>query len=126
MGIDKFLKDDESIELPKKDYKSKVDSKLKTKFEDDEPISNSLNLLAMEEDKKASKKVAMSIYFDEEDLKLLKAISKIKNTTVNKTVMSIIEQPLTTTRDNLPNDFDIDKLSKEYDKTSKNKKHKRK
>ncbi|KKY00128.1 hypothetical protein VN21_15930 [Paraclostridium benzoelyticum] len=125
MGIDKFLVDEEKVELPKKNYKSKVDDKLKTKFEEEEVKPNSINLLEMEEDKKSSKKVSMSIYFDEDDLKLLKAISKFKNTTVNKTVMSILEGPLETTKSNLPNDFNIDKLAKDYDKTSRNKKARR-
>ncbi|WP_250675061.1 hypothetical protein LZ906_017010 (plasmid) [Paraclostridium ghonii] len=125
MGIDKFLVDEEKVELPKKNYKSKVDDKLKSKFEEDEVISNSLNLLDMEEDKKVNKKVSMSIYFNDEDLKLLKAISKLKNTTVNKTIMSILEGPLDTTKNNLPSDFNIDKLAKEYDKNSRNKKVKR-
>ena len=125
MGIDKFLVDEEKVELPKKNYKSKVDDKLKTKFEEEEVNPNSINLLEMEEDKKSSKKVSMSIYFEEDDLKLLKAISKFKNTTVNKTVMSILEGPLETTKSNLPNDFNIDKLAKDYDKTSRNKKARR-
>lgn len=125
MGIDKFLVDEEKVELPKKNYKSKVDDKLKTKFEEEEVKPNSINLLEMEEDKKSSKKVSMSIYFEYEDLKLLKAISKFKNTTVNKTVMSILEGPLETTKSNLPSDFNIDKLAKDYDKTSRNKKARR-
>ncbi|WP_290063089.1 hypothetical protein [Paraclostridium bifermentans] len=125
MGIDKFLVDEEKVELPKKNYKSKVDDKLKTKFEEEEVKPNSINLLEMEEDKKSSKKVSMSIYFEEDDLKLLKAISKFKNTTVNKTVMSILEGPLETTKSNLPDDFNIDKLAKDYDKTSRNKKARR-
>ncbi|OSB08483.1 hypothetical protein [Paraclostridium bifermentans] len=125
MGIDKFLVDEEKVELPKKNYKSKVDDKLKTKFEEEEVKPNSINLLEMEEDKKSSKKVSMSIYFEDNDLKLLKAISKFKNTTVNKTVMSILEGPLETTKDNLPDDFNIDKLAKDYDKTSRNKKARR-
>lgn len=125
MGIDKFLVDEEKVELPKKNYKSKVDDKLKTKFEEEEVKPNSINLLEMEEDKKSSKKVSMSIYFEDNDLKLLKAISKFKNTTVNKTVMSILEGPLETTKSNLPDDFNIDKLAKDYDKTSRNKKARR-
>lgn len=125
MGIDKFLVDEEKVELPKKNYKSKVDDKLKTKFEEEEAKPNSINLLEMEEDRKSSKKVSMSIYFEADDLKLLKAISKFKNTTVNKTVMSILEGPLETTKDNLPDDFNIDKLAKDYDKTSRNKKARR-
>lgn len=125
MGIDKFLVDEERVELPKKNYKSKVDDKLKTKFEEEEAKPNSINLLEMEEDRKSSKKVSMSIYFEADDLKLLKAISKFKNTTVNKTVMSILEGPLETTKDNLPSDFNIDKLAKDYDKTSRNKKARR-
>lgn len=69
----------------------------------------------------------MSVYFEEEDLKLLKAISKYKNTTVNKMIMTILDQPLNNTKNNnSPDDFNIEKLAKEYDKNSRIKKCKRK
>ena len=113
MSISKFmdtLDDQEEIKVTKKNYKNKVDKELKTKFEDIDNV------------KKTEKKTPMSIYFKEEDLKLLKAIAKVKGITVNKMVMSILEGPLKTTKNNLPDGFDIDKLAKDYDKNSKNKK----
>lgn len=125
MGVDKFLNDSDELKIPKKDYRKKVDNVLKTKFEED-TNEEGINLLDMNAEVKSEKKIAMSTYFKEEDLKLLKAISKFKNTTVNKTVMSILEGPLNSTRCNLPDDFNIDKLAKEYDKNSKNKKSKTK
>lgn len=124
MGLNKFLEDDtDEIVITKKDYKHKVDEELKTKFEE-ETNENSINLLDMSTEVKSKKKIAMSIYFEEEDLNLLKAISRFKNTTVNKTVMSILEIPLESTRCNLPSDFNIEKLAKDYDKNSRNKKAK--
>ena len=80
-----------------------------------------LNLLDMEEQKEASKKSAMTIYFEEEDLMLLKAVSKLKKTTVNKTVKNILEATIKTTRANLPDGFDIVSMSKEYDLKNKDK-----
>ncbi|MGG7060267.1 hypothetical protein ACQPUZ_18685 [Clostridium tertium] len=126
MGLNKFLEDDtDKIVITKKDYKNKVNQEVKTKFEE-ETNENSINLLDMGTEVKSEKKIAMSIYFKEDDLKLLKAISRFKNTTVNKTVMSILESPLDATRCNLPDDFNIEKLAKEYDKNSRNKKTKSK
>ena len=62
----------------------------------------------------------------EEDLNLLKAISQVKNTTVNKTIMNILETTIETTRENLPKDFDVNKKAKEYDKKNKNKGNRKK
>lgn len=126
MSVEKFLIDDvDEVKIPEKNYKSKVNDVLKTKFEDEDIKLNSLNLLNMNANKTESpKKIQMSLYFEESDLLLLKAISQNNNTTVNKTVMSILEGPLSVTRDNLPSDFNIEKLAKEYDKNSKKKKRK--
>lgn len=129
MGINKFidtLDDQEEIKVTKKNYKNKVDEELKTKFEETTNIDNGFNLLDMDNIKKTEKKSPMTIYFKEEDLKLLKAISNVKEITVNKMVMSILEGPLETTKNNLPNGFDIDKLAKKYDKNSKNRNYKKK
>ncbi|MGL5331184.1 MAG: hypothetical protein ACRDD7_18110 [Peptostreptococcaceae bacterium] len=125
MGLEKFMNDSEEIKITKKNYKDKVDNELKTKFEKDILSSPGLNLLEMEEEK-VIKKTAISVYFKEEDLNLLKAISQIKNTTVNKTIMNILETTLETTRNNLPSDFDINKKVKEYDKKNKNKGNRKK
>ena len=107
MGLDKFLKDDinekEELVITKKDYKSRVNNMVKSSFE-----RESLNLLNMEKEELSSKKVPMSIYFNKEDLDLLKAIAFEKNTTVNKILMNIIKEPLGVTRDNLPLNFDVE------------------
>ena len=103
----------------------KVDNEIKNTFEKDIIVCPGLNLLEMEEEKSV-KKTAISVYFKEEDLNLLKAISQIKNTTVNKTIMNILDTTIETTRGNLPKDFDVNKKAKEYDKRNKNKGNRRK
>ena len=125
MGLEKFMDDASDVKITKKNYKDKVDSEVKNTFEKDIIISAGLNLLEMEEEKSV-KKTAISVYFKEEDLNLLKAISQAKNTTVNKTIMNILETTIETTRDNLPKDFDVNKKAKEYDKKNKNKGNRRK
>lgn len=119
MGLDKFLKDDkkEELVLTKKDYKSKVNKILKNTFEKED-----LNLLQIENETTTSKKVPMSVYFEKEDLDLLKAIAFEKNTTVNKVLMNIIKDPLKTTRENLPSSFNINEKAKEYEMNSKKRK----
>lgn len=119
MGLDKFLKEEkkEELVLTKKDYKSKVNNIVKNTFEKDD-----LNLLEIENETKPSKKVPMSVYFEKEDLDLLKAIAFEKNTTVNKVLMNIIKDPLNTTRGNLPNSFNINEKAKEYEVNSKKRK----
>lgn len=119
MGLDKFLKDDkkEELVLTKKDYKSKVNSIVKNTF-----VKDDLNLLQIESESTTNKKVPMSIYFEKEDLDLLKAIAFEKNTTVNKVLMNIIKDPLKTTKINLPDDFDINEKAKEYEVNSKKRK----
>ncbi|CEN30867.1 Uncharacterised protein [[Clostridium] sordellii] len=125
MGLEKFMDDANDIKITKKSYKIKVDNEVKNKFEQDIIIPAGLNLLDMEEEK-SIKKTAISVYFKEEDLNLLKAISQTKNTTVNKTIMNILETTIKTTKDNLPKDFDIVKKAKEYDKRNKNKGNRKK
>ncbi|CEN23207.1 Uncharacterised protein [[Clostridium] sordellii] len=125
MGLEKFMDDANDIKITKKNYKSKVDNEVKNKFEQDIIIPVGLNLLDMEEEK-SIKKTAISVYFKEEDLNLLKAISQTKNTTVNKTIMNILETTIKTTKDNLPKDFDVVKKAKEYDKRNKNKGNRKK
>ncbi|EPZ61631.1 hypothetical protein, partial [Paraclostridium sordellii] len=95
MGLEKFMDDANDIKITKKSYKSKVDNEVKNKFEQDIIIPAGLNLLDMEEEK-SIKKTAISVYFKEEDLNLLKAISQTKNTTVNKTIMNILETTIKT------------------------------
>ena len=78
------------------------------------------NLFDMEQ-KKTPKKSAISVYFEEEDLMLLKAISKLKNTTVNKTVAKALEDTIKITKANLPAGFDVAKMAKKYDLKNKDK-----
>ncbi|MGX4601785.1 hypothetical protein [Faecalimicrobium sp. JNUCC 81] len=125
MSLEKFIDDASEVKITKKNYKDKVNNELKNKFEKDIIVSSGLNLLEMEEEKSV-KKTAISVYFKEEDLNLLKAISQAKNTTVNKTILNILETTIETTRDNLPKDFDVNKKAKEYDKRNKNKGNKKK
>ena len=125
MGLEKFIDDASEVKITKKSYKDKVDNEIKNTFEKDIIVSPGLNLLEMEEEKSV-KKTAISVYFKEEDLNLLKAISQVKNTTVNKTIMNILETTIETTRENLPKDFDVSKKAKEYDKKNKNKGNRKK
>lgn len=119
MGLDKFLKDDkkEELVLTKKDYKSKVNNIVKNTFEKED-----LNLLQIKNETTTSKKVPMSVYFEKEDLDLLKAIAFEKNTTVNKVLMNIIKDPIKTTRENLPSSFNINEKAKKYEMNSKKRK----
>ena len=117
MGLEKFIDDASEVKITKKSYKDKVDNEIKNTFEKDIIVCPGLNLL---------EKTAISVYFKEEDLNLLKAISQIKNTTVNKTIMNILDTTIETTRGNLPKDFDVNKKAKEYDKRNKNKGNRRK
>ena len=121
MSAEKFK--EEKIVPPKKNFKSKVDKEVEKTIEEKEVEIQALglNLFEMEENKEATKKSAMTIYFEEEDLMLLKAISKLKNTTVNKTIKNILENTINTTRANLPDGFDVEGMSKEYDLKNKDK-----
>ena len=119
MGIDKFLKDDigskdtsksENIHIPRKNYKDKVNAEI-----DKVLNSNNYNLFDMPEKKENTKKVPMTMYFEKDDLNLLKAIAYTKDITVNKLLMDIIKRPLETTKENMPNNFDIDDLVKKYE-----------
>lgn len=129
MGLDKFMNNDmiddaSEIKIIDKGYKNKVDEALQEKSNKDK--SNfAMNLLDLEEEDKVEKKIGMTIYFKEEDLELLKSVAYYKNTTVNKTIMNILEIPLKTTRENLDSNFDIKLMADKYDKKSKNK-HKKK
>ena len=121
MGLDKFLKDDinekEELVIKRKDYKQKVNEEVSNTFEKD-----SFNLLNLDKEKKDnSKKVPMSVYFQKEDLDLLKAIDQEKNTTVNKIIMNILKEPLNVTRKHLPETFNVSEKAYEYEKNSRKK-----
>ena len=55
------------------------------------------------------------MYFDEQDLAMLKAIAYTKDTTVNKILMSVLKESLDITIDSLPNNFNVASLAKKYD-----------
>ena len=121
MGLDKFLKDDinekEELVIKRKDYKQKVNEEVSNTFEKD-----SFNLLNLDKEKKDnSKKVPMSVYFQKEDLDLLKAIAHEKNTTVNKIIMNILKEPLNVTRKHLPETVNVSEKAYEYEKNSRKK-----
>lgn len=120
MGIEKFKDEAKEIKIPKKNFKDKVNNIVEKSIDQVEIQTIGLNLFDMEEEVSV-KKTGMTIYFEEEDLRLLKAISKLKNTTVNKTVMNILETTISTTKANLPADFDIVSMSDQYDEKNKDK-----
>lgn len=70
-------------------------------------------------------KTPQTIYLEEDDLKLLKAVTYIKNTTIGKTINSIIKVAVKTTKASLTDDFDIDKQLLKYDRDNKVKKSKK-
>ena len=110
MGLDKFLDnlDEDDIRIPDNSYKHKVDQFI-NKFD-----SNNFNLFNFEKDS-VEKKVPMSMYFDKQDLILLKAIAYTKDTTVNKILMNVLKESLEITINSLPNDFNAANLAKKYD-----------
>ena len=117
MGLDKFLNDDfdkfmeeEDLHIPSDDYKRKVNQAVNDSFNN----SHDFNLMNMEKNY-VEKKIPMSVYFNKEDLDLLKAIAYDKNTTVNKILQNILQEPLKVTRNNLPKEFNIKKLANKYE-----------
>ena len=64
-------------------------------------------------------KTHQSIYLEDDDLKLLKTVSYIKNTTIGKTINNIIKVAVETTKASLQDDFDINKQSLKYDRDNK-------
>ena len=121
MGLDIFKEDPSELKIRKNDYRKKVDNEIQSKLKNDFYVE-SLNLLELEEEKKI-KKTPITLYLEEEDLKLLKAVSDMKNTTVPKLINNIIKSTVKTTQANLPDDFDIESRVKKYDKENKVKKN---
>lgn len=86
---------------------------------EDNEVAMNYDLLTIPEKEKTSKKKPMSIYFEESILDILKAISYIKGITVNKLIMYIIDVALKNTIEHIPEEFDVNLLSKQYDIRSK-------
>ncbi|CEQ19705.1 hypothetical protein GOD95_05005 [Paeniclostridium sordellii] len=124
MALDVFKEDVKEIKIRKNDYQTKVDKVIENNIKEEDISIGTLNLLDMEEEKKIVK-TPQTIYLEEDDLKLLKAVSSIKNTTIGKTINNIIKVAVETTKASLPDDFDIDKQSLKYDRDNKVKKNKK-
>lgn len=124
MALDVFREDVKDIKIRKNDYQTKVDKVIENNIKEEDISIGTLNLLEMEEEKKIVK-TPQTIYLEEDDLKLLKAVSSIKNTTIGKTINNIIKVAVETTKASLPADFDIDKQSLKYDRDNKVKKNKK-
>lgn len=124
MALDVFKEDVKDIKIRKNDYQLKVDKAIENNINEEDIVIATLNLLDMEEEKKVVK-TPQTIYLEEEDLKLLKAVSSIKNTTISKTISNIIKVAVDTTKASLPGEFDIDKQAIKYDKDNKVKKNKK-
>lgn len=124
MALDVFKEDVKDIKIRKNDYQIKVDKAVEKNIKEEDISIGTLNLLDMEEEKKIVK-TPQTIYLEEEDLKLLKAVSSIKNTTIGKTINNIIKVAVETTKASLPEGFDIDKQASKYDRDNKVKKNKK-
>ncbi|CEN29794.1 Uncharacterised protein [[Clostridium] sordellii] len=124
MALDVFKEDAKDIKIRKNDYQTKVDKVIENNIKEDDISIGTLNLLEMEEEKKIVK-TPQTIYLEEDDLKLLKAVSSIKNTTIGKTINNIIKVAVETTKASLPADFDVDKQALKYDRDNKVKKNKK-
>lgn len=124
MALDIFKDDVEEIKIRNNDYQIKVDKAIDNKIKEEDVSIASLNLLEMEEEKKI-KKIGMTVYLEQEDLDILKAVSFLKNTTVSKTINNLIKATVGTTKSNLPHDFDLKQYVKKYDNENKTNKAKK-
>ena len=120
MALDIFKEDVSDIKIRKNDYQNKVDSIIEDTLDID---IEGVNLLDMKEEKKV-KKIPLTIYLEEE-LEILKSVSVLKNTTVQKTIGNLVKSTVNTTKANLPSDFNINDMVKKYDKENKVKKNKK-
>lgn len=121
MALDIFKEDVSDIKIRKNDYQNKVDSIIESNLDID---IDGVNLLDMKEEKKV-KKTPLTIYLEQEELEILKAVSVMKNTTVQKTISNLIKSTVKTTKANLPSDFNVYDMVKKYDKLNKVKKNKK-
>lgn len=124
MALDVFKEDVKEIKIRKNDYQTKVDKVIENNIKEEDISIGTLNLLEMEEEKKIVK-TPQTVYLEEDDLKLLKAVSSIKNTTISKTISNIIKVAVDTTKSSLPEGFDIDKQASKYDRDNKVKKNRK-
>ena len=120
MALDIFKEDTSNIKIRKNDYQNKVYSVIDNNLDID---IDGVNLFSMKEEKK-TKKVPLTIYLEEEELEILKSVSVVKNTTVQKTIGTLVKSTVKTTKANLPSDFNVSEMVKKYDKENKVKKNK--
>ena len=121
MALDIFKEDTSNIKIRKNDYQNKVDSVIDNNLDID---IDGVNLFSMKEEKK-TKKVPLTIYLEEVELEILQSVSVVKNTTVQKTIGTLVKSTVKTTKANLPSDFNVSEMVKKYDKENKVKKNKK-
>ncbi|HBG8565723.1 hypothetical protein V3Q20_19625 [Clostridioides difficile] len=101
----------------KVDYRDITEKRIQDTFKKN---SNSIvtSLLEVKENEEV-KKESISIYFESDDINVLKAVAQIKKTTINKLVLDVLKPVIDATRIDLEDSEDIEKLAKSYDKRKK-------
>lgn len=99
------------------DYRDITEKRIQDTFKKN---SNSIvtSLLEVKENEEV-KKESISIYFESDDINVLKAVAQIKKTTINKLVLDVLKPVIDATRIDLEDSEDIEKLAKSYDKRKK-------
>lgn len=101
----------------KVDYRDITEKRIQDTFKKN---SNNIvtSLLEVKENEEV-KKESVSIYFESDDINVLKAVAQIKKTTINKLVLDVLKPVIDATRIDLEDSEDIEKLAKSYDKRKK-------
>ncbi|HHQ8672003.1 hypothetical protein AB8344_19455 [Clostridioides difficile] len=101
----------------KVDYRDITEKRIQDTFKKN---SNSIvtSLLEVKENEEV-KKESISIYFESDDINVLKAVAQIKKTTINKLVLDVLKPVIDATRIDLEDSEDIEKLAKSYDRRKK-------
>lgn len=99
------------------DYRDITEKRIQDTFKRN---SNSIvtSLLELKENEEV-KKESVSIYFESDDISVLKAVAQIKKTTINKLVLDVLKPIIDATRADLEGNEDIEKLAKSYDRRKK-------
>ncbi|HBF1977294.1 hypothetical protein [Clostridioides phage CD2301] len=99
------------------DYRDITEKRIQDTFKRN---SNSIvtSLLELKENEEV-KKESVSIYFESDDISVLKAVAQIKKTTINKLVLDVLKPVIDATRADLEGSEDIEKLAKSYDRRKK-------
>ncbi|ENY8694341.1 Uncharacterised protein [Clostridioides difficile] len=101
----------------KVDYRDITEKRIQDTFKKN---SNNIvtSLLEVKENEEV-KKESVSIYFESDDINVLKAVAQIKKTTINKLVLDVLKPVIDATRIDLEDSEDIEKMAKSYDKRKK-------